>query len=269
MATKRGRSPNYPQLPLREAIERVAKVYRANRAYKVEKESVAKALGYGGLNGASVSIIGTLKTYGFLQEDKEGVQVTEDAITILRAPDGDPEKAQALRRAAFAPKIFADLREAYGEDVSELPVETTLQYRLERRGFIERAAGEVIRTYRDNLELVSEEAPEYTEAETVDEQPVEAEVQTQQPARVPQVGSVVTSSPPTVAVEQEPFTETLQYRISGDSRVRLVFDGAVTREAIKKLRQYLELAEDDYPSRDELERPPVERPDAIEMPEPE
>jgi hypothetical protein len=33
--------------------------------------------------------------------------------------------------------------------------------------------------------------------------------------------------------------------VAGDSRVRLRFDGAVTREAIRKLWQYLELAEDD------------------------
>lgn len=270
MATRRPRSPKYPQLPLREAIERVGKVHKANRTYRVEKESVAKALGYGGLNGASVSLIGTLKQYGFLEENKEGVMVTEDAVTILRAPEGDPERAQALRTAAFAPKIFSDLREAYGEDVSELPVETTLQYRLEKRGFLERAAGEVIRTYRDNLEFVSEEDTEYTAGDTADDEPVEAtQMQTQQPTSTPQPQPVATPSVPTATLDQDAFTETLQYRISGDSRVRLVFDGAVTREAIKKLRQYLELAEDDYPSRDELEQPAVEQPAIIEMPETE
>ena len=74
------------------------------------------------------------------------------------------------------------------------------------------------------------------------------------------------TSPP-VAVEQGPFTETLQYRISGDSMVRLIFDGAVTREAIEKLRKYLELAQDDYPSRDELEQAveqPFEQPIIVE-----
>jgi hypothetical protein len=37
--------------------------------------------------------------------------------------------------------------------------------------------------------------------------------------------------------------------VAGVSRVRLIFDGAVTRAAIRKLRQYLELAEDDCPSK--------------------
>lgn len=51
--------------------------------------------------------------------------------------------------------------------------------------------------------------------------------------------------------------------------MRLVFDGAVTREAIKKLRQYLELAEDDYPSKDELQQSAVEQPAIIKIPETE
>lgn len=253
MATRKPRSPKYPQLPLREAIERVGRVYKANRTYRVEKVSVARALGYGGVNGASVSLIGTLKQYGFLEENKEGVMVTQAAITILRAPEGDPDKAQALRTAAFAPKIFTDLHEVYGKDLSELPAETTLQYRLEQRGFLEKAAGEVIRTYRDNLEFVSEEAAEHAQAETVDEQQMEASQMQVQPSNVSQAASVVSSNRPTVTAEEETFTETLQYRISGNSKVRLLFDGAVTQEAIEKLIAYLELGKDDFPSKVDLE----------------
>lgn len=266
------RSPSYPQLSLEVAIERVGEVYRAERTHKVDKKAVAKDLGYGSLNGASTSLISTLRNYGLLAENKEGVNVTEDAVTLLRAPEDDPEKAEVLRRAAFAPKVFAELREAYGDDPSELPSETTLSYRLEKRGFLEKAASEVIRIYRDNLELVSSTGAEYTDGETVEEQPVEAEMQ--QTASVPQARSPgVAASVPTATVDQEPFTETLQYRISGDSRVRLVFDGAVTREAIEKLRKYLELAEDDYPSKSELEQPTVEQatehPTIIEVPDSE
>lgn len=267
MTTRKPRSPKYPQLPLRESIERVGKVHKANRTYRVEKVSVAKALGYGGVNGASVSLIGTLKQYGLLEENKEGVMVTGDAVTILRAPEGDLERVKALRTAAFAPKIFTDLSEAYGEEVSELPAETTLQYRLEQRGFLEKAAGEVIRTYRDNLEFVSEETAEYTESEEIDEQPVEApQMEARQPISAP-VQSVVAGGP--VAGEQEPFAETLQYRISGDSRVRLLFDGAVTREAIEKLIAYLELGKDDFPSRAELKQLTPEQPIIVEPSEPE
>jgi hypothetical protein len=272
-ANRKPRSPRYPQVPLEEAIERVGRVYREERTHKVPKEAVAKDLGYGSLNGGSISLIGTLKNYGLLYEDKQGVKVTEDAVTLLRAPEDDPEREEALRRVAFTPKVFAELYEAYGDDPSELPGEAALRYRLEKRGFLEKAAGEVIRIYHDNLELVSGTDTEYAEAEMVDELPVEAQVQTQQPARVPPGGGVITSSRPATTIEQDPFTETLQYRISGDSRVRLLFDGAVTQEAIEKLIAYLELGKDDFPPRAELEQPaveqPVKQPEIVEMPEAE
>lgn len=61
---------------------------------------------------------------------------------------------------------------------------------------------------------------------------------------------LVAEPQPKARVEQEPRTEILQYRISGDSRVRLLFDGTVTKEAIEKLMAYLDLAKDDYPSKD-------------------
>lgn len=260
------RSPRYPQLSLEDAIERVEKVYRAERTHKVEKKAIAKDLGYSSLNGASTSLISTLKGYGLLAEDKEGVNVTEDAVTLLRAPEDDSKKVEVLRRAAFTPKVFAELQEAYGDDLSELPSETTLSYRLEKRGFLEKAASEVIRIYRDNLELVSQSSAEYTATETVDQQPVEAsQMETQQQNSVPPVRSIPSGF---AVADQESFTETLQYRISGDSRVRLLFDGMVTQEAIEKLISYLQLGKDDFPSRFDLARPADEQP-AIEPPESE
>jgi hypothetical protein len=272
---RKPRSPKYPHLTLSEAIERVGQVYRAERTHKVEKKAVALDLGYGGLNGASTSLIGTLKNYDLLHEDKEGVEVTGDAVTILRAPEGDPDRAEALLKAAFAPKVFTELREAYGDDPSELPNNTAIQYRLEKRGFLEKAASEVIRIYRDNLEFVSGELAEYTVAdEPVEQQPLEVEVQPQQPVDTPSVphhGSFGAFAP-IAPVEQESGAEVLQYRISGDSRVRLLFDGAVTKEAIEKLMAYLDLAKDDYPSKDQLEPHMATQPaeqTVIEMPAPE
>lgn len=275
MATKRPRSPKYPRLSLRKAIEQVEKVYQSERTHRVSKLAVAKDLGYGSLNGASVGLIGTLKGYGLLHEDKDGVRVTEDTVTILRAPEGHPDKAEAVQRAAFAPRIFNELRNAYGDDPSGLPGETALRYDLEKRGFLEKAADEVIRTYRDNLEFVSDADTEYTTVEMVDEQPVEAQMQPQTTVDTPTAphhGSVGALTPTAPFVEQGSFTESLEIRVSGDSKVRLLFDGVVTKEAIRKLVKYLQLAEDDYPSKAEVEQPAIEQPTeppAIEMPAPE
>lgn len=283
MATRKPRSPKYPQLPLRKALERVGQVYRAERTHKAEKEAVAKDLGYGGLNGGSVSLIGTLKTYGLLSEDKEGVGVTGDAVTILRAPEGDADRREALLKVAFAPRVFTDLRDAYGDDPDELPSDATMQYRLEKNGFLEKAAGEVIRTYRDNLGFVLGDNTEYTAAdELVEQQPMEVEVQPQQPVVTPSVpnpgGFGVPA--PTVTVEQGSLKEFLHV-FAKDCEMRLLVDGVVTQEAIDRLIGYLELGKEDLPSREELEQSTAEQHDrrpivehlaeqtAIEMPGPE
>lgn len=254
---RKGRSPNHPRLPLREAIERTAKIHRAERTHRVDKEAVAKDLGYGGLNGASTTLIGTLKSYGLLHEDKEGVRVTEDAVTILRAPEGDPDKAEALHRAAFTPRVFSELRETYGNDPSELPSETTLQYRLEKRGFLEKAASEVIRTYRDNLEFVSEENAEYTEAETVDEQHVEAEMQHQEtlsPASqrilsAQDIQNVMNASIPDRERPSEASRIILSFKPSRTSKAVIELTGDVTQDAIEKLKQLLEIHKDSFPEK--------------------
>lgn len=274
MATRKPRSPRYPQLPLREAIERVGKVHRAERTHRVEKEAVARDLGYGGINGASVSLIGTLKLYGLLHEDKEGVRVTEDAVILLRAPEDDPDRAEVLRRAAFAPKVFAELREAYGDDLSELPSETTLQYRLEKRGFLEKAAGEVIRVYRDNLELVLEEAPEYT-AEVAEDDRAEVETPMQPAQEVLSSGRAVGIRSTGSVAEPQPVmapATVLQFQISQNSSARIELIGEVTQEALDRLAKILDAQKYVFPNEKRPEQhiiePPAEQ-SAIEPPESE
>ena len=289
---RKGRSPKYPQLPLREAIERTAKVYRAERTHKVEREAVAKDLGYGGLNGASISLISTLKEYGLLQEDKEGVRVTEDAVTILRAPEGDPDKEEALRRAAFAPRVFSELSETYGDNLNELPAETALQYRLEKKGFLERAASEVIRVYRDELELVSEEVPEYTAVDMDDQQVVEPPMRqsaTDRPVSAPTYEGLVTPGIPhhgTIPMPnpQEQVaapTTVLQFKPSEVSEARIELRGDVTQEAIDTIVQLLNIQKRGFRKEGQPEQPAIEQPveqivieapaeqPAIEMPAPE
>jgi hypothetical protein len=273
MATRKPRSPRYPQLPLREAIERVGKVHRAERTHRVEKEAVAKDLGYGGLNGASISLIGTLKLYGLLHEDKEGVRVTEDAVILLRAPEGDPDRAEVLRRAAFAPKVFAELREAFGDDPSELPSEATQQYRLERQGFLERAASEVIRVYRDNLELVLEEAAEYTDADVEDQQEVEPPMaQPTAGQQIPPSGSYGGVVDAGASRDGGAPTTILRFKISEASEARIELTGDVTQGAIEMLAKILEAQKLVFPKESKPEQPAVEQPTerpAIEGPVPE
>lgn len=153
-----GRSPNYPSLTLREAIERVRKVYDAQHHYPATKDVVAQNLGYGGINGKSLGLIGALKRYALLQADGENLRVSDDAISILELPEENPERTAALWRAATATPLFNDLYSTYGD---KLPKDSLLRHELIKRKFLPKAADEVIRIYRDNLDLVTPQTSEY------------------------------------------------------------------------------------------------------------
>ena len=53
----RTRSPNYPYIGLPAAIERVRKIYDKEHRNRMSRDVVAKHLGFGSLNGVSLSVI--------------------------------------------------------------------------------------------------------------------------------------------------------------------------------------------------------------------
>lgn len=73
------RSPNYPQLSLEDALQRVKKVHEAEQNHKADREVIAKVLGYSSLNGTSLTMIGALNRYGLLEADGGGLKVSSDA----------------------------------------------------------------------------------------------------------------------------------------------------------------------------------------------
>lgn len=147
----KGRSPNYPCLTLSEAIGRVAKVYKTEHTHTAARDVVAKDLGYNTLNGASLTVLGALKRYGLLEDAGDGLRVSANAVALLELDAGDPEHKRAIQAAAYQPSFFSDLKSEYGQT---LPSDSNLRDQLIKKGFLPKAANEVIRIYHDNLEFV-------------------------------------------------------------------------------------------------------------------
>src|SRR5262249_5250807 len=69
-------------------------------------------------------------------------------------------RAQALRRAALKPALFAELDKVFGgRPVSD----ENLRARLEKDGFTASAASTAARTYRETMELVSQHGGGYSD----------------------------------------------------------------------------------------------------------
>jgi hypothetical protein len=214
------RSPNCPQITFADAIEKGRKVYAKEHTHPAAKTVVAGDLGYSGLNGRSLTQIGALRQYGILEGSGEALRITKDAIAYFEMDDG-PEKDAAIRRMVFAPPLFAELNENFK---GELPSEGNLRHTLVSKGFLPKAADDIIAVYKTNVALVSGEELGYNEGEV-------------KPAMNPGL------TPPSASTPQKPLpgVQVYAFALSPDARAELSLKGNITTDDLDILRDHIEL----------------------------
>jgi hypothetical protein len=219
------RSPNYPAVSLREAIDLVTKLHDKERRTSVDAVLAVRAWGYNVMSGRARGKLSALRKYGLLDGRGENYRVSDRAMAIL-FPENPEEKANAIRDAALAPELFAEMASHEGAS------DDNLMSRLIRNGFTADGARIAIASFRETMSLVSGEEPRYdTEnAET--------------PAVLTQ--SAVTSSRDRLerATPDISFPSTLRYGLYDNVIVEIkVSGGALTSKQIDLLREYLALQE--------------------------
>jgi hypothetical protein len=127
------RSPSYPSMPLRDAVDEVAKIEGSYRSSPVDRENAAKLIGYAGLSGPANKALAALASYGLLERAGKGqARVTERARAILH-PKDEEERKSSLRAAALDPPLFREIREHF--DGLTVPPEGGVATYLHRQGF--------------------------------------------------------------------------------------------------------------------------------------
>lgn len=140
----RMRSPNYPAIPLNQAIDFVDKIFRADRTNVIDKEVAAEHMGYTGLNGRTLKLLGALSSFGLLDKVGKGkVRVSKIAVSILHGID-DNEKHGALVAAAASPALFKRIRDTFDH-----PSDKTITSFLMKEGFTDAAVGPVLKSYNE------------------------------------------------------------------------------------------------------------------------
>jgi hypothetical protein len=228
-------------------------VFQKENRHPADKVVVARAIGYGGINGKSLGMISALTKYGLLEPVGEQLRLTRLGLDLAIHEPGDPERAEAVRRAALLPTLFADLYDQFGD---ELPSDQNLRSYLVKRGFNPQTVDGVIRAYRDTMAFVENEAGGL--AQEPDDAPYYEE-----PMQAPTAPSVARTSTPTASptnTSSEPAFDGLELRfnLSEDTDVRSTFRGRVTQEAIRKFIQLLEVSLDTFPRRDAPAPAPTE-----------
>lgn len=138
------RSPNFPGLSLEEAVESAREIFDKSRHAEIPREVVAKDLGYSGLTGRSVVILGALNQYGLVENTSKGqMKVSQLAADILH---GYPEsvRLEALYKAGREPSLFKAIFDKFD---NHIPSDNAVRSFLIQSGFTNDGAEKALKTF--------------------------------------------------------------------------------------------------------------------------
>jgi hypothetical protein len=155
----KARSPGYPTIGLREAIEKINLVYEKDYQNRIGRQIVAGHMGYNSLNGKSLGVLSAVTKFGLLEGRGEEYRVSDLALQIIAHAPGTPERAAAIAEAATRPELFSDLDSKFQNGKAS---DAAIRSYLITQHFIPQAADTTIRSYRETKALVNEEPAGYS-----------------------------------------------------------------------------------------------------------
>jgi len=143
------RSPNYPGVDLKFAVERAQRLWETQQSHPAAAEVVMKNLGYTPKSGAGSVTYGALKRFGLLA-DAEGrkARLTPLGIEIVRGETTGQRDFDKLRKAALLPTLHKDMWDQYGAD---LPADSVIEFDLQQKGFTAGGATEFLGEWKRTM----------------------------------------------------------------------------------------------------------------------
>lgn len=168
MSKQAVRSPSYPSLSLKSAVEAVGKIDAQYRSSVVDRDDAAKLIGFTTRSGPANQALASLAAYGLLERAGKGdARVTERARAILY-PNSQGELADNLREAALSPPLFQQLRERF-EYTPAPPEEGVVRY-LNRLNFNPNAVRRAAKAFLGTIRYLEEfEVSDSNDIESPDE----------------------------------------------------------------------------------------------------
>ncbi len=150
----RMRSPRYPSITLRDAIEFISTIHDTERTNPIDREVAAQAMGYSGISGRSAKVLSSLIQYGLLEKrGKNEVRVSRRSVEILY-PGSRESKVHALTDSAFEPELFKRINERFPDG---RPSEASLRSYFTKEEFTNAAIPPAIRAYLDTCQFLEDE----------------------------------------------------------------------------------------------------------------
>lgn len=149
---ERQRSPNYPAVGLREAVERVRKLLLADGKAGAPPEIAAKHIGYSSAHGQAMTVVAALKKFNLVADSGGRLVPTQIAMEIANLPETDPRRQKAIQEAALSPSIYQELVSQHEE--KGFPSPDVLEAELiTYKGFNPKAVGGFVRDFLDTLDF--------------------------------------------------------------------------------------------------------------------
>lgn len=148
----RKRSPRAPTISLKEAIDRVSKVYEMEGRHPSSVDIVANNLGYkSSENGAARRVLAALGYYGLLDRPSEGKLAVSKSFEDFKFSPNEDLRVLSLRKWLSTPPVFAELIEKFQD---RLPSEATLKYELIQMGFSPTSAAECLAAFIESMQYL-------------------------------------------------------------------------------------------------------------------
>jgi len=151
----RTRSPNYPAINLKAAVEKARTIYQSStKRHAVGPEVIGQVWGNKPKSSAFKLALAAMQYFGLLAEAPNGdhklLKLTPLALDIIADfPAGSDEHREAIQKAALMPKVHAELWSRWG---AGLPPDGEIRrYLVRERGFNDNTVGDFIAEYKATL----------------------------------------------------------------------------------------------------------------------
>jgi hypothetical protein len=192
---RKGRSPSYPGIGLRDAIEKARVLYEKEGRHPAHMDVITDHWGYKPKTGPGLVSIAALKKFGLLEDvegnGSRGARLTELALSILLQEEDSPEWRRQVQGAALLPAIHRELWEQFD---GRLPSDQNLRRVLVLdRGFTESGVHQFIRQFKSTIAFAGLDDPDrMLEAQPSQHRLVEEHMAPQEvrPAGIPSEGAL-------------------------------------------------------------------------------
>lgn len=231
----RKRSPRFPGHSLEETLSYARRIYDAVHRSAIDSSTAFEVMGFAGKSGSSATALGSVRQYDLVEGFAENTRISDLALQIFE-PASVSERDRALRKAAFAPKVFEEILERFAGKIPSVD-EPIRAYLIRDLGFSKGGAEECIGSLRRTIAYLPEETAEDEAINSTTPSATAVEHSKELPASQP-------------APAEFGSATQLRFPLSRECYAELTILGEVTPRAIVNLKRQIDLLEEFWSERD-------------------